>query len=190
MIGNIKKSERTKNRLKEILIDLCAEKGYQNVTIGDICEKAETYRSTFYRYYDTKDDMLREIEHEYIEATRNLTPSFADFRKDLSREELAVLREELTEDMKYHQTHKKLCMFLLSPYGDPYFSRKMTESITKRAEASIKKHGASYGSNLKYSLTFLASGFISTIYDWLRKGDCSAEEIADVLLQLMTRLSL
>ena len=64
VIGNIKKSERTKNRLKEILIDLCAKKGYQTVTIGDICEKAETYRSTFYRYYDTKDDMLREIEHE------------------------------------------------------------------------------------------------------------------------------
>ena len=66
------------NRLKEILIDLCAKKGYQTVTIGDICEKAETYRSTFYRYYDTKDDMLREIEHEYIDATRDLTPSFAE----------------------------------------------------------------------------------------------------------------
>ena len=165
MIGNIKKSERTKNKLKELLIDLCAEKGYRNVTIGDICEKADTYRSTFYRYYDTKDDMLREIEHEYIEATRGLTPSFADFRKDLSDEDLERLKRELTEDMKYHLAHKKICMFLLSPYGDPYFGRKMTESIIKTAESSIRKHGSSYTSNLKYTLNFFANGFISTIYE-------------------------
>lgn len=186
MIGNVKKSERTKNRLKEILIDLCAEKGYQNVTIGDICERAETYRSTFYRYYDTKDDMLREIEHEYIEATRDLTPSFAELGSELSEEEYEKLREELTEDMKYHQSHRKLCLFLLSPYGDPYFTRKMTESITKTAERAIKKNGSSYSSNQKYALTFFAGGFISTIYEWLRRDDCSAEEIADVLLKLIT----
>ena len=35
MIGNVRKSERTKKKLKEILIDLCGEKGYQNVTIGE-----------------------------------------------------------------------------------------------------------------------------------------------------------
>lgn len=186
MIGNVKKSERTKNRLKEILIDLCAEKGYQNVTIGDICEKAETYRSTFYRYYDTKDDMLREIEQEYIEATRDLTPSFADLRKELTKEEYAKLRDELTEDMKYHQSHRKLCLFLLSPYGDSWFSRKMTESITKTAEKATRKNGFSYSYNQKYALNFFAGGFISTIYEWLRRDDCSAEEIADVLLHLIT----
>lgn len=186
MIGNVRKSERTKKKLKEILIDLCGEKGYQNVTIGDICEKAETYRSTFYRYYDTKDDMLREIEREYIDATRDLTPSFEDLRKELSEEEYGRLRKELTQDMKYHQSHKKLCLFLLSPYGDPYFTRKMAESITKTAERAIKKHGSSYSSNQKYVLSFFANGFISTIYEWLRREDCSAEEIADVLLRLIT----
>lgn len=181
-----KRASAQKNRLKEILIDLCAEKGYQNVTIGDICEKAETYRSTFYRYYDTKDDMLREIEHEYIEATRDLTPSFADVKTGLSKGELAKLREELTEDMKYHKSHRKLCLFLLSPYGDPYFTRKMAESITKTAEKAIKKHGSSYSSNQEYALNFFANGFISTIYEWLRRDDCTPEEIADVLLQLIT----
>ena len=82
--------------------------------------------------------------------------------------------------------HRKLCLFLLSPYGDPYFTRKMTESITKTAERAIKKNGSSYSSNQKYALTFLAGGFISTIYEWLRRDDCSAEEIADVLLKLIT----
>ena len=82
--------------------------------------------------------------------------------------------------------HRKLCLFLLSPYGDPYFTRKMTESITKTAERAIKKNGSSYSSNQKYALTFLAGGFISTIYEWLRRDDCSAEEIAYVLLKLIT----
>ena len=188
MIGNTPKSERTKKKLKEILVDLCAEKGYQNVTIGDICERAETYRSTFYRYYDTKDEMLREIELEYIEASRNLTPSFADFRKGLSVEEINNLKEELTEDMRFHQQHRKLCMFLLSPYGDPYFPRKMAESIITRAEKAIAKHSTVGSRNLPYALNFFANGFISTIYEWLRKQDCSPEEMASVLLDLLLRM--
>ena len=188
MINQMPKSERTKLKLKETLIDLCNEKGYHNVTIGDICEHAETYRSTFYRYYDTKDDMLREIEREYIEATRGLTPSFAELRKDTSVEELKKLKEELTEDMKYHQKHRKLCLFLLSPYGDPYFSRKMAESIADRAEKSFNDLHTAYGANLNYVLHFFANGFISTVYEWLKQQDRTPEEIAEVLLHLITQL--
>ena len=187
MIGKLPKSARTKAKLKGILAELCAEKGYQNVTVGDICDRAETYRSTFYRYYNSKDDMLRELENEYIEAARNLTPSFADLGRVLTKEETAKLREELTADMEYHRSHRKLCLFLLSSYGDPYFPRKMTESITSMATAALGWQGAS--TRRDYVLHFFAAGFISTVSEWLRKDDCSPEEIADVLLQLIADLS-
>lgn len=188
MIRNTKKSERTKAKLKSILIDLCNEKSYQDVTVADICTRAETYRSTFYRYYDTKDAMLREIENEYVESAVRLTPSFTEFRKHLPEEEAARMRAELIEAMKFHQENRKLCMFLLSPWGDPYFSKKITETITETAENAMKKHGSPYSSDSKYILNFFANGYISSIYEWLRKDDRSAEQFADFLLKTMQLL--
>ena len=46
---NLEKQNRTKQKLKKALIDLCNQKGYYNTTIKDICDTAGTYRSTFYR---------------------------------------------------------------------------------------------------------------------------------------------
>lgn len=188
MIDNLRKSERTRNRLKESLVKLCIEKGYNNVTVGDICTQAETYRSTFYRYYDTKDDMLREIEHEYIEETRKLTPSFADLHMDMTEAEVAGLRSELTADLVFHREHRELCMFLLSPYGDPYFTRKIAESLSEIAERSLRSHSTSYSSDTSYVVNFFVNGYIATIYEWLRKQNSSPEEIAELLLDMMFRL--
>lgn len=119
-INNLSKSERTRKRLKTALIDLCYEKNYIDITIEDICKKVDTYRSTFYRYYDTKDDMLREIEQDYIQDTRDLTPTFSILPAGFGTEEYDILLAELTADMQYHHEHRKLCRFLLSSSGDPY----------------------------------------------------------------------
>ena len=61
---------------------------YYDITIWDICNKAEAYRSTFYRYFDTKDEMLREIEREYLEKIRSLTPAIHHYHPDASPEEM------------------------------------------------------------------------------------------------------
>ena len=63
------------------------------------------YRSTFYRYYDTKDEVLRETEHEYIEATRGLTPTLWSIHAGASPEEMERYHRELTADMEYHREH-------------------------------------------------------------------------------------
>ena len=72
---NNKKRSRTKEHLKTALISLCGKKAYYDITIQEICRQAGLNRSTFYRYYETKDDMLREIEQEYIDDILTLTPN-------------------------------------------------------------------------------------------------------------------
>jgi len=41
-----------------IAVDLIMEKGYDETTVDDICAAAEISRSTFFRYFPTKDDAL------------------------------------------------------------------------------------------------------------------------------------
>ena len=96
---NIIKRSRTKERLKTALISLCGKKAYYDITIQVICRQAGLYRSTFYRYYDTKDDMLREIEQEYIDDVRALTPNLWRLHPDSTAEEMEQYRQELTADL-------------------------------------------------------------------------------------------
>jgi AcrR family transcriptional regulator len=49
---------RTREVLRRALIDLILDKGYGNVTVQDILDRADVGRSTFYAHYQSKDDLL------------------------------------------------------------------------------------------------------------------------------------
>lgn len=50
--------QRTQKALMDALLELTQEKGYDAVTIRDICERANIAYSTFFRHYASKDDLL------------------------------------------------------------------------------------------------------------------------------------
>ncbi|MBR1584160.1 MAG: TetR/AcrR family transcriptional regulator [Clostridia bacterium] len=185
---NKEKRERTRAALKTALIALCDEKNYYDITIWDICNKADAYRSTFYRYFDTKDEMLREIEQEYLETTRSLTPHIRNFQTDASPEQMAVYLAELTADMEYHLTNERLCRFLLSAAGDIWFYEKMKDSITATSRKNLENGRWPRWDNMDYRINFFAAGFIDTIHSWLQKKDRTPEQMAKFLLEMLVQL--
>lgn len=56
-----KKSEITKELVYKAAIELMEEKGYRGATIRDICRRANVSVGTFYCYFNTKSDVIREI---------------------------------------------------------------------------------------------------------------------------------
>jgi AcrR family transcriptional regulator len=53
-----RKKTETRMALREAAHRLFAEKGFSGTTIDDITEAADVSRRTFFRYYDSKDDLL------------------------------------------------------------------------------------------------------------------------------------
>jgi len=56
-----RKSELTKELVYKAALELMEEKGYRGATIRDICKRANVSVGTFYSYFDTKSDVIREI---------------------------------------------------------------------------------------------------------------------------------
>jgi AcrR family transcriptional regulator len=54
-----RRAARTRAMLHHALMCLVREKGYDAVTVDDICEAAHVGRSTFYGHYASKDDLKR-----------------------------------------------------------------------------------------------------------------------------------
>jgi len=54
----------TKNRIYTAAIDLMDRKGFENITIAEISEKAGVSVGAFYHYFESKNDILAEIFHQ------------------------------------------------------------------------------------------------------------------------------
>ena len=57
--GNNPTAIKSQQWLTETLLELMEEKPYVDITIMDICKKADLSRQTFYNYFESKDELFR-----------------------------------------------------------------------------------------------------------------------------------
>ena len=62
-----RKIQMTKRCIREALFECLKEKDINKITISSLCEKADINRSTFYKYYGSQYDVVKEMEHEVIQ---------------------------------------------------------------------------------------------------------------------------
>ncbi len=76
--------KRTRQRLREALVSLVLERGYEAVTIRDVAERADVGYATYFRHYPTKDALpLDLLEDLLADLMGLLEPTLAD--EDASR---------------------------------------------------------------------------------------------------------
>lgn len=70
---------RTRHALHQALLSLIIEKGYDAITVEDICERANIGRSTFYAHFTSKDDLklnhLKRLQQTLREKQRSALDS-------------------------------------------------------------------------------------------------------------------
>src|SRR3981081_1226764 len=75
---------RTRAMLQHALTSLILKKGYDAITIQDICDEANVGRSTFYAHYTSKDDLKRKgFEHlrkELVDRQREAQASYGEIK--------------------------------------------------------------------------------------------------------------
>ena len=69
--------ERTRKLLRQSMLDLIMERGYDEISIQDVTDRANLGRATFYLHYREKDDLLADVIldqfDEYIAAAPPVT---------------------------------------------------------------------------------------------------------------------
>jgi AcrR family transcriptional regulator len=65
------KKQRTSDQLRLVALELFAAHGFGAVTVDDIVVAAEVSKTTFYRYFDSKEDVLIGTATEKLELMRS-----------------------------------------------------------------------------------------------------------------------
>jgi len=71
--------KKTKNSICDAYMKLLTKKGFRSITITDIAKMADINRKTFYHYYESIDDVMREIIDE------SLCYLFGDYKIDFEK---------------------------------------------------------------------------------------------------------
>src|SRR6266545_313433 len=64
-----KRTLRTQEALRDALLELIFERGYENSSVQDILDLARIGRATFYTHYGSKEDLLKrslDVLHEHL----------------------------------------------------------------------------------------------------------------------------
>lgn len=125
--------KRTKILLRDALIALIEERGFNTLTVGALTERAMVSRAAFYRSYQDKYDLVEQI---FEEAMSTLFHAIGEFGREHPADVWVRFFEQIAQ---YDQLYRAL----LGKKGSPWFVQKMR---TRLAEL-IKEHGSLGGSH-------------------------------------------
>jgi len=173
----MKPSDISKGLLSEALLLLMKKKDYDSITIKEIAEKAGVSRLTFYRNFDTKEDILK----------WHIDCGFQDYLAEISKISDVNLKSALSQCFSFWQTRSdEIIMFN---------QQKMTYVIQQPFEFCMRTlmDRLSILQNISPAQRhFLIGGMFSAMIEWISTGHASSsdsvtEEIlsmfSDVFLQ-------
>ena len=179
---------RTKMLLREALIALIEEKGFDAVTVGELTERAMVSRAAFYRTYQDKYDLVEQIFEEAMDA---LFKASGELGREHPAESWVMFFEHIDQ-------YNRLYRALLGSKGSPWYVRKMrarlADLIEERGqghlphrpnESAVPFHAFSN----EFVPDLVSAMFVEAITWWLEQGrPYSPREIATRTARLSSAL--
>jgi AcrR family transcriptional regulator len=159
--------KRTQKLLREALIELIEERGFDALTVGELTERAMVSRAAFYRNYQDKYDLVEQIFEEAMIALLNAVG-------DLGREHPSEVWVKFFEHIA---SYDRLYRALLGQRGSPWFVRKMRASLAGLVkERGHFPHGPKASTHPAHTFSdefvpdLVSAMFVEAITWWLEQG--------------------
>ncbi|NGM17870.1 TetR family transcriptional regulator [Eggerthellaceae bacterium zg-887] len=165
------------------------ERGFDNLSVNDLCERADLTRATFYNHFHDKDELLLTLEDEVI-------ADLEIFRVDLAHLSLLDLAVAvrtgqplplLVALFDYLREQGDFLHAVLGPGGDIRFGPRLRDCVCTDLVWSIlhDRYRESTTSFVGYYVSFYAGAYLGVIMRWIETGmQESSEDMARIALRL------
>ena len=168
-IKNNKKSQQSKQKIKDALSTLIKDKEYQ-VSVKYLCEVAKINRTTFYSHFDSVEEVLYDMCGSYIKKAYKIF---------------------INTNTPYKERIKQSLMFLYQN-GDFFYYvfnklHNIESCIMQILEDEIKMESPEREKKSKLSLAFIVSGFVGigklyfTNFWESQRNKFTLDEVGDIL---------
>jgi len=174
--------QRTRQLLRDALIALILEKGYDKITVQDIINRANIGRSTFYDHYLDKDDLMESgVEKLRAELGQHFASSSSGNVQDMMMPSLALFQHT----QKQHHLYKAM----IGGRGVEIVSNAIGDGLKAHAQEHFKEAERA-GKRLAVPVEVLSThlaGSLYTLLTWWLDNDMpySPERMNEFFMQLV-----
>lgn len=178
---------RTRESIRDAMIDLIEEVGFESIAIKDIANRANINRGTFYLHYHDKFDLLDQTENEIVENLKEILLKESDWRFENFVNTDKPLPEIVTI-FEYFKSKSRIMHAILGLKANPSFHGRMKKAIESNLQAlglSTPEDDLSFSVPARYFISYISAAHMGVIQSWLNSG-CqeSPDEMAVILSQL------
>lgn len=172
------KSRETKKKIFNAAKNILQEKGYEALSIKNICEEASVSNGSFYHHFKTKDDLLS----YYIEEQPSINPDLLDLPESPEEAKTAIIQVYLN----YVHYCQDLGLSFMSNYYTPKNQSLNPAIRTERPYPIVTVHNYLKKAldagviHLSYPLEDITTDIrmivIGNVFEWcLKNGDADFE---------------
>lgn len=181
---------KSKRALRDALVELTEERGFESFTVGDLCARADLNRGTFYNHFSSKEDLVASLEDEILsdlerlQARMGSTSLVEVLSCRASKRPLPVL----VELFEYLRDQGDFLHAVLGARGDAAFHARLRDSVCTTLIESIlhERYRTSDDPFVGYYVAFYASAYLGVIERWLEEGmKESSEDMARIAMRLL-----
>ena len=180
---------RSKRALRSALIELIEERGLDDVSVNDLCARADLNRGTFYNHFHDKDDLVTTLEDEVISDLERIQEQM----KDLTVMDLVRYRMRkqplpfLVNLFDYLREQGDFLHAVTGSGGDIRFAPRLRDSVCANLIQTIlhERYRANPTPFVQYYVAFYATAYLGVIEHWIETGmQESSEDMALIAMRL------
>lgn len=180
-----RRQKKTRAAIFGAFISLLSKKHYEHITVGEIIEKADVGRATFYAHFETKDYLLRELCGELFCHIFDSIEEGGSVHKHIF--ECESSDSVILHLTRHLQKNDNNILELLSCENNElflrYFKEELKDLIRKQPQIFKNKKEDVPDS---YWINYVASTFVETVRWWVDNGKKeSPETLSDYFLSVL-----
>lgn len=178
---------RTRLALREALLALIEEKGFDALIVQDLADRAMINRVTFYKHYRDKYDLLEQIIQEMLSELATPVTTLLQSPKN------EAVVAELTPWLEHVASHASFYRMMLGKEGNAAFAAQLRDYLEGIVEQVVKRMHVNRPSLIPLPMLrrFATAGFLGVVSWWLeQKEPWPVQELARQLHLLFQQLLL
>jgi len=183
--------EVTRQRLLDCALELFGERGYDATSVQRIADRAGVTKGAFYHHFDSKDDVLRDIHHQYAQQMLDGARAIKASSGCTPIEQLRAIIKQAVIAFGTHRSHVAIFYQEFKSLSEESYDQIRVmhaeqERILRDIISKARKSGQLKSSVDPKLLVFAISGVTAWLYQWYQpSGPMSLAAIADGLADII-----
>lgn len=171
-----RRQRKTREAIFGAFTALLAEKDFEHITVGEIIDRADVGRATFYSHFETKDFLLKELCTELFCHISDALGEGCGHRHIF---ECVAPDSAFLHLFMHLEKNDNGILELLSSRNNELFLRYFKDNLRQFAEKHISHFLTDKNKNLpkSYLVNHISSTFVETVRWWLSDGRRESPEV-------------